>query len=213
MSAPPVPGVSMSIDGFDAALRGRSCVLELAGGERLTLPVARWHGPPDTFDDLLLARCSGWTLDVGCGPGRLAGALIRRGVPSLGVDVSPIAVALTRRRGAPALRANVFDRLPREGQWQHVLLADGNVGIGGDPVTLLARVRDLLAPGGTAVVELDPPGTGVRRGAARVAGQRDTFLWARVAVDAAGRVAARAGLTVSASEGSGGRWFAELVRP
>ncbi|HEX5405273.1 MAG TPA: class I SAM-dependent methyltransferase [Pseudonocardiaceae bacterium] len=213
MSAPPVSGVPLSVGGFDAALRGRSCVLELAGGERLALPVARWHGPPDTFDDLLLARCRGWTLDVGCGPGRLAGALIHRGVPTLGVDVSPVAVALTRRRGAPAVQADVFDRLPREGRWRHVLLADGNVGIGGDPVALLARVRELLAPGGTAVVELDPPGTGVRRGTAWVAGQRDTFPWARVAVDIAGRVAARAGLTPSVAQGAAGRWYAELVRP
>lgn len=47
----------MTASGFDAALRGGSCVLELAGGERPTLPVARWHGSPDPFDDLLLKRC------------------------------------------------------------------------------------------------------------------------------------------------------------
>jgi SAM-dependent methyltransferase len=200
------------IRGFEPALRGGTCVLELAGGERLALPVARWHGPPDTADDLLLNRCQGRTLDAGCGPGRLAGALTRRGVPTLGVDVSEVAVALTRRRGAAALRADVFDRLPAEGRWRHVLLADGNVGIGGDPVALLARVGRLLAPGGTALVELDPPGTGVRRGIARLAGQRDSFPWARVAVDAVSGVAGRAGFVVAATEGSGGRWFAELAR-
>jgi SAM-dependent methyltransferase len=210
----PIPrsDVLTSVSGFDAALRGSSCVLELAGGERMTLPVTRWHGSPDAFDDLLLARCQGWTLDVGCGPGRLVGALTRRGVPTLGVDVSPVAVALTRWRGAPALQADVFDRLPGEGSWQHVLLVDGNVGIGGDPVALLARVRNLLAPGGTAIVELDPPGTGLRRGNARVAGQADTFPWARVAIDLAAMVAGRAGLSLSASAGSAGRWFAELAR-
>ena len=212
MSPFPPSDVLTSRVGFDAALRGRSCVLELAGGERMTLPVARWHGSPDAFDDLLLARCRGWTLDVGCGPGRLVGALTRRGVPTLGVDVSPVAVALTRWRGGPALQADVFDRLPGEGSWQHVLLVDGNIGIGGDPVTLLARVRNLLAPGGTAIVELDPPGTGLRRGTARVAGQDDTFPWARVAVDLAPAIAARSGLRLSASEGSAGRWFAELAR-
>jgi SAM-dependent methyltransferase len=212
VNAIPLSGALTSIGGFDAALRGSSCVLELGRGERMTLPVARWHGSPDAFDDLLLARCRGWTLDVGCGPGRLAGALARKGMPTLGVDVSPVAVAMTRRRGAPALLADVFDRLPGEGAWQHVLLVDGNVGIGGDPVTLLTRVRALLAPGGTAIVELDPPGTGLRRGAARVAGQHDTFPWARVAVDVAAQIAGRAGLTLSAWEGSAGRWFAELAR-
>jgi SAM-dependent methyltransferase len=207
-----LPGVLTPVGGFDAALRGSSCVLELGGGERMTLPVARWHGSPDAFDDLLLARCRGRTLDVGCGPGRLAAALARTGVPTLGVDVSPVAVAMTRRRGAPALLADVFDRLPGEGAWQHVLLVDGNVGIGGDPVTLLTRVRALLTPGGTVIVELDPPGTGLRRGTARVAGQHDTFPWARVAVDLAAAIAGRAGLTLSAWEGSAGRWFAELAR-
>jgi SAM-dependent methyltransferase len=198
--------------GFDAALRGTACVLELAGGERLRLPVERWHGPPDAFDRLLLDRCRGRTMDVGCGPGRLAAALTERGVAALGIDVSAVAVALTRRRGAPALRVDVFDRVPEEGRWRQVLLADGNVGIGGDPTILLARVRDLLAPGGSAVVELDPPGTGLRRHTARVTGQHGTFPWARVSVDLAGSLAASAGLAVSAVGGSGGRWFAELVR-
>ena len=198
--------------GFDAALRGKSCVLEFASGERLRLPIERWHGRPDTFDGMLLDRCRGRTMDVGCGPGRLAGALTERGVAALGIDVSPLAVALTRRRGACALRADVFDRLPAEGRWRHVLLADGNVGIGGNPTALLARVRDLLAPGGSAVVELDPPGTGLRRHTARVAGQHGTFPWARVAVDLAARLADSAGLVVSAAGGSDGRWFAELVR-
>jgi SAM-dependent methyltransferase len=202
----------MTASGFDAALRGGSCVLELAGGERLTLPVARWHGSPDAFDDLLLGRCRGRTLDVGCGPGRLTSGLIGRGIPALGLDVSAVAVALTRERGAPALRADVFDRLPGEGRWRHVLLADGNVGIGGDPVRLLARVRALLAPGGTAVVELDPPGTGLRTGTARLAGQQESFPWARVAADAADQVARRAGLAVSVLEHAAGRWFTELGR-
>jgi SAM-dependent methyltransferase len=200
------------ITGFDAALRGTACVLELAGGERLHLPVDRWHGQPDAFDGMLLDRCRGRTMDVGCGPGRLAGALAERGVTTLGVDVSPLAVALTRRRGAPALCADVFDPLPDEGRWRQVLLADGNVGIGGDPTALLTRVRALLAAGGSAVVELDAPGTGLRRHTARVAGQHGTFPWARVAVDLAGQLATSAGLTVSTVDGSGGRWFAELVR-
>lgn len=205
-------GALTSSIGFDAALRGTSCVLELPGGERMALPIARWHGRPDSVDELLLARCRGRTLDVGCGPGRLAAALTRRGVPALGVDVSPIAVALTRRRGAPALQADVFDPLPGEGSWQHVLLADGNIGIGGDPAMLLARVAVLLAPGGTAVVELDPPGSGLRSGTARVAGQRHTFPWARVSVDAAVRLADEAGFEPAVSDCSGGRWFAELIR-
>ena len=56
---------------------------------------------------------------------------------------------------------DVFGPLPGEGRWDTALLADGNIGIGGDPVALLARVRELLAPEGRVVVDLAAPG---RRG-------------------------------------------------
>lgn len=200
---------------FDPAMRGARCVLELAGGELIDLPVARWHADPDGFDELLLARCTGHTLDVGCGPGRLTSALGERGVPALGVDISPVAVELARQRGALALRADVFERVPAEGRWRHVLLADGNVGIGGDPTALLERVATLLAPGGTALVELDRPGTGIRRDVARLlrAGRSSAwFPWARLGADAVGGPASAAGLRVRATVGTAGRWFAELAR-
>lgn len=196
---------------FDSALAGSVCVLELASGETIDLPVARWHAVPDTFDDLLLARCTSYTLDIGCGPGRLTSALAQRGIPALGVDVSPVAVELTRLRGAPAVCADVFDRIPAEGRWRHVLLADGNVGIGGDPTALLSRVAALLARSGTALVELDPPGTGLRTEAARLQ-QGGWFPWARLAVDAVDEPAVAAGFRVRATAGMAGRWFAELVR-
>lgn len=200
---------------FDPAMRGARCVLELAGGELIDLPVARWHADPDGFDELLLARCTGHTLDVGCGPGRLTSALGERGVPALGVDISPVAVELARQRGALALCADVFERVPAEGRWQHVLLADGNVGIGGDPTALLERVATLLAPGGTALVELDRPGTGLRRDIARLLrSDRSSawFPWARLAADAVGGPASVAGLRVLTTVGTAGRWFAELTR-
>jgi SAM-dependent methyltransferase len=196
-------------------MRGARCVLELAGGELIELPVARWHADPDRFDELLLARCTGHTLDVGCGPGRLTSALGERGVPALGVDISPVAVGLARQRGALALCADVFDRIPAAGRWQHVLLADGNVGIGGDPEALLRRVAVLLAPDGTALVELDRPGTGLRLDVARLphtTGPSAWFPWARLAVDAVGAPAGAAGLRVRATVSSAGRWFAELAR-
>ena len=90
---------------------------------------------------------------------------------------------------------DVFGRIPAEGRWRHVLLADGNVGIGGDPAALLRRVAALLADAGTALVELDPPGTGLRREAARL--EAGWFPWARLAVDAIDEPACAAGFRVS----------------
>jgi hypothetical protein len=143
----------------------------------------------------------------------LTSALGERGVPALGVDISPVAVGLTRSRGALALCANVFDRVPAEGRWRHALLADGNVGIGGDPAALLRRVATLLAPNGTALVELERPGTGLRMDIARLMrGGRPGawFPWARLAVDAVAGPAAAAGLRVLSTGWAAGRWFAEL---
>ena len=95
-----------------------------------------------------LELCEGPTIDLGCGPGRLVAELIRRGVPALGVDQSATAVGLARRSGAPALRRDVFGPLPGAGRWQTVLLADGNVGLGGDPLRVLRRAAELLGRGG-----------------------------------------------------------------
>jgi SAM-dependent methyltransferase len=199
---------------FDVGLLGHSCWLELASGERITLPVERWTQGSQDGDELLLDACSGPTLDVGCGPGRLTAALTERGIASLGVDSSHTAVRLTRQRGAAALHRDVFDRLPGEGRWRHVLLADGNIGIGGNPVSLLRRIAELLGTGGTALVELDPPGNGLRLEHVRLQPQPDTaswFTWAWVGVDAVHDLAAQAGLAVSWTAKRGHRWFAGLA--
>lgn len=120
----------------------------------LQLDVARYAGRADQVDRVLLENCTGPTLDIGCGPGRLAAELARRGVPALGVDVTPVALLLARAVGATVLARSVFDRLPAEGRWHHALLIDGNIGISGDPAALLARIKALLLPeGATLIVE------------------------------------------------------------
>src|ERR1700734_2122405 len=131
-------------------------VLRTADGRALPLQVSRWCGPPDAADEELLRHCSGPVLDVGCGPGRLTVALTERGVPALGVDISRTAVARVRQAGAPALHRSVFDPLPGHGRWATVLLADGNIGIGGQPARLLHRCAELLAPSGRILIEAEP---------------------------------------------------------
>lgn len=196
---------------FDDALTAQRCWLRLDDGEHHELPVSRWHAEPDEVDELMLRRCAGPTLDVGCGPGRLTGALRERGTVTLGIDTSPRAVSLTSRRGGIALRQSVFDRVPGEGAWQHVLLADGNLGIGGDPKALLGRVQQLLGPDGTAIVEVDPPGSGLRCGRARI-GSGPPFAWSIVGADAIGVVAASAGFRIVWDAERDERWFAELAQ-
>lgn len=202
-------------DEFAPGLLGRRCWLELATGERITLPTERWRSDPEPGDEVLLGNCTGPTLDIGCGPGRLAAALLERGVPALGTDVSPVAVRLARAAGALAVRRDVFEPQPGEGCWRHALLADGNIGIGGDPVRLLRRVRELLRGDGSALIELDPPGGGLRHGPVRVATPRGDggrwFAWAWLGADAVHAVAAGAGMSTRWVCASGGRWFAEVA--
>jgi SAM-dependent methyltransferase len=184
-------------------------------GEVLPLDPDRWHADPDHREQQLLAALTPPVLDVGCGPGRVVAALGRRGIPALGVDPAPAAVALARRRGATVLQRSVFDRLPGEGRWATVVLLDGNVGIGGDAVRLLSRCAALIAPAGTIVVEVEPPGRGWRTGRVRLEhdGERSPwFTWAVVGADAIAEVAGEAGLELVRVERSGGRWFAHLVR-
>jgi SAM-dependent methyltransferase len=215
---------------FDAALAGRCHRLVRADGVVLPLAVQRWQDDADGDDGWLLDRCVGATVDLGCGPGRLVVALADRGVPVLGVDVSVQAIERCLRRGAAVLHRDAFERLPGEGRWEHVVLADGNIGIGGDPVALLRRCRDLLVEGGTVLVELEPD-AGLWQGAARLV--RDAcddepvpdaddlagawFPWAVLGSDALEEVAAAAGLSVVERSGSAssGREFAVLggLRP
>ncbi|RBY86202.1 bifunctional 2-polyprenyl-6-hydroxyphenol methylase/3-demethylubiquinol 3-O-methyltransferase UbiG [Blastococcus sp. TF02A-26] len=175
----------------------------------------RWCAPADRVDRELLQHCPGAVLDVGCGPGRLVAELARQGRHGAGVDSSAAAVDIARAAGGPVLHRSLFDPVPGEGRWDSVVLADGNIGIGGDPVALLARCGELIAPDGRVVVELSPPGTGRR--IARVRLERDGlhgdwFDWALVGTDAAHETAAAADLVVAELWRDGDRWFASLVR-
>ncbi|MFJ3639637.1 class I SAM-dependent methyltransferase [Streptomyces sp. NPDC090108] len=145
-------------DPYAAALRaGRGPLfLRRADGWLLPLEVERWCARADRVDREVLDRCEGTVLDIGCGPGRLVAELAARGRTVLGIDVSQAAVDRTVRLGGHALRRSVFEPLPGEGRWGTVLLMDGNIGIGGDPGALLARVHRLLAPGGLLIAETDP---------------------------------------------------------
>jgi len=200
---------------YEAVLRsGGDIWVQSPGGQRLPLPVQRWLDAASTCDTVLLDFCEGPTLDVGCGPGRLTRALTDRGHEVLGIDLSAEAVRIAQSRGVQAMQSDVFASLPREGDWASVLLADGNIGIGGDPLALLLRCTELMTPDGRVVVEVEPPGSGVTRGRVEVAGDglRGWLPWATVAADALETIADRAGLSIRRQGNSRSqRHVAELV--
>ncbi|MDQ6796853.1 MAG: class I SAM-dependent methyltransferase [Actinomycetota bacterium] len=193
---------------------GRLC-LRSVDGEELAADGSRWLAQPAPEEETVLDLAEGPVLDVGCGPGRHVMALAGRGVMALGIDITPSAVRLARRRGALVLERSVFEHVPGKGRWGSALLLDGNVGIGGDAPALLARLATLLRPGGRVLAELEGPSAPRRQTTVRLEHRGRPgpwFPWAWVSVDRLPEMAAPAGLAVVDVWSCGGRWFARLDR-
>jgi len=99
-------------------------------------------------------------LDVGCGPGRHALALARRGIRVTGVDASPdfveLATAAAAASDLPA-RFEVLDArdLPYRGEFDAAIcLCQGGFGLlgGRDDLDVFARLAAAVRPGGTLAV-------------------------------------------------------------
>jgi hypothetical protein len=203
-----------TVDALDWAFAGGLCELVKADGTSRVMAVHRWTREATAVDENLFTdRGHGPTLDVGCGPGRLTAALTHRGFHALGIDISAEAVRQTRARGAAAVHQDVFAELPGSTAWQHILLADGNIGLGGDPVRLLIRVAELSSASGSVLVEVAGPGTGTVHEQVRLrVGEQMSppFDWATVGVDTISAVAGKAGLTLTRLDQESGRHVATL---
>ncbi|MGH8792063.1 MAG: class I SAM-dependent methyltransferase [Stackebrandtia sp.] len=209
--------VSWHTDPYADALRAGSGPLFLRrdDGWLMPLEVERWCACADAADMTALRRCEGDVLDVGCGPGRLVAALTDRDHRVLGIDVSQAAVDRTSQLGGAALRRSVFEALPGEGRWNTALLIDGNIGIGGDPGPLLARIAQLLAPGGLLIAEAASMDVD-ERVEVRIddgsGGTGATFPWARLGVPALLKYARALGWRVGEQWSAYGRCFVALRR-
>ena len=213
---PRVTGVPQALDLYDDAVRtGRRLRLVASHGKRLPFELERWTGPADVADQGLLDRCTGATLDVGCGPGVWPRACPGAGSrSSVSTWLRPPSSAPPHWAPAPcAVPCSTSCRVRAVG----TLLADGNVGIGGDPTRLLARTHALLSEGGRLVVEPEPVEVDevVELALQAVDGTSAlsaSFRWARLGVAATMRRGRAAGFTVEESWTSGGRCFVVLHR-
>jgi SAM-dependent methyltransferase len=178
------------------------------------LDAAAWLDDADPVDARVLHHVVGPALDIGCGPGRHVVALAERGVVALGIDIALSALNVARTRGAITLERSVFSRVPASGRWRTALLLDGNLGIGGDPETLLRRVRELLMSGGSAIVEADADTVlrATRTVRLEIWGAPGPwFELVPVAIDDIAGLARRTDFAVASEWSDSGRHFAHLV--
>lgn len=103
-----------------------------------------WFGPssgtdlyfapyPEWSDGLQTAvdRAEGRVLDVGCGAGRAMAHLEPLGHETVGIDLSPGAVDVCRRRGLEARELDVADVADLDGAFDTLLLGGNNFGLVG----------------------------------------------------------------------------------
>ncbi|MCI4371598.1 MAG: class I SAM-dependent methyltransferase, partial [Thermoplasmata archaeon] len=103
-------------------------------------PPSKW--PRMEQEGLRFVR--GRVLDIGCGPGRHALFLQKKGVDVVGIDASPTQVALARIRGLAQVNPGSDRRLPRGlGTFNTVLMMGNNLGLPGTIPRLRRFLREL----------------------------------------------------------------------
>jgi SAM-dependent methyltransferase len=108
-----------------------------------------------------IAHARGRVLDVGCGAGRHALYLQRKGHDVLGIDVSPLAARVARRRGVRNVRLMPVTRVSRRlGRFGTILMFGNNFGLFASEKRarwLLARFDAITEDDGRIIVESADP--------------------------------------------------------
>lgn len=127
-------------------------VVERDDGHVRVNDAARYLAPSwGPLDDWVYERARGDVLDLGCGAGRNALVLQERGLDVVGVDPSPGAVDVCRRRGVRELVTGTADDVQMPGRFTTVLMLGNNLGLLGSRDAagpLLARLAELTGPAG-----------------------------------------------------------------
>jgi SAM-dependent methyltransferase len=116
------------------------------GPEAYFAPFRRWS----KLERAALRLVRGRVLDVGCGAGRVAVELQARGHEVVGIDVSPLALEVARRRGAKDVRQLPVTQVgPELGRFDTIVMFGNNCGLFGSrrrAPWLLRRFKSVTSP-------------------------------------------------------------------
>jgi len=106
-------------------------------------------------------RARGRVLDVGCGAGRHALYLQRKGHDVVGIDESPLAIEVCKRRGLADARVFRFTQVgPALGTFDTILMLGNNFGLFGSARRarwLLRRLKRITSPDALIIAEATDP--------------------------------------------------------
>lgn len=125
---------------------------------------ALYFSTPDEWPDIFreaLGQARGRILDIGCGAGRHTLAMHSKGYDVVGIDVSPLALEVCRKRGAADVRClPVTGVNSRLGQFDTILMLGNNFGLLANPRRarwLLRRFYRMSSPEGLIIAENRDP--------------------------------------------------------
>jgi SAM-dependent methyltransferase len=120
-----------------------------------------YFAEPSGWEREAVDHAVGRVLDVGCGAGRFALHLQEQGLEVVGIDVSPLAIQVCRRRGLRDARLMSVEEVdPSLGSFDTVLMLGHNLALLGSrrgAERILKRLHKVVVPGGRIIGDiLDP---------------------------------------------------------
>jgi SAM-dependent methyltransferase len=120
-----------------------------------------YFAEPTDQQRLVAEQAIGRVLDVGCGAGRYALYLQEHGREVVGIDVSPLAIEVCRRRGLRDARVMSVEEVDASlGRFDTVVMLGNNLALLGSAARakrILRRLHRVVVPGGRLIGEtLDP---------------------------------------------------------
>lgn len=147
---------------------GKRVVVEFErdDGYRSASKIDSYFAPPSKWPRMereAMRLVRGRVLDVGCGPGRHAIYLQKKGFRVVGIDASPTQVALAQIRGVQQVYRASVQRLPQGlGAFDTVLMMGNNLGLAGDVPRVrrfLRNLREITRKGARLIGHSRIPGT------------------------------------------------------